>query len=202
MMNQKRIDWKLPLSVILLIILYASGAYFAGGNKTASGLILMLIGTSAMFAISVGGFLGLSRVGRHFCFQKADVTELEREDDFLLQTVGFSQSILFIYLNLVQSNEVVDGLKCFVPIAASAFFFLRGYAKIKDNSRFRYHSIWVLVVVIFLTLSSLVIVLAPPMLFLGEDVNRYLLTPVCLSIAIAPMGFIEVLCSKRYGYPK
>lgn len=202
MMNQKRSDWKLLLVTILLVILYASGAYFSAGNKTVSGLILMLIGILAMLAISIGGFLGSSRVGRHFCFQKADGTELEREDDFLLQTVGFSQSVLFIYLNLVQSNEIVDGLKCLVPIVASVFFFLRGYAKIKDNSRFRYHSIWVLVVVICLTLGSLVIVLAPPILFVGEDVNRYLLTPVCLSIVIAPMGFIKVFCSKRYGYPK
>lgn len=184
-----------------MILAYASYCYFSAGNKSLNGLALWLVGSLIMLAVPLGGYAGFARLGRRLDFGKADKYELKREDDFLLQAVGFSQSSLFIYLNLVQSDVFINILKWLVPSIASLFFFVRGYAKIKNSPQYRYYSIWILVFVLSLSLDSLLFLLIPQVFLFGEDLNRFVLLPLCFSLHLPPLGLVRVLCSKRYGYP-
>ena len=86
--------------------------------------------------------------------------ELKREDDILLQAVGFSQSTLIILLNiLVEASDVKTFVTITVIICAVTFYAVRAWAKLKNNSKCRYYSMIILAFLIGFSLYSIFIVL-------------------------------------------
>jgi len=140
--------------------------------------------------------------------RKADADELRREDDVLLQAVAFSQSLLFFFVNLTleeQENRLT--LSVLIAGFASAFYILRAWAKIKDNPKFRYYSMYVLslvlgntVVVILVGATNLII----PLDFTFDLTFEYFYIIIFFiflaTIAKLVRSFIQKICKIRYGY--
>jgi len=64
--------------------------------------------------------------------RRADRSELNREDEILLQAVAFSLSLFFIYLNLIPTSGLITLYRALVPIATVLFYTLRAWGKIKN----------------------------------------------------------------------
>ncbi|MFX0209666.1 MAG: hypothetical protein ACFFDT_27040 [Candidatus Hodarchaeota archaeon] len=193
-------DLRLILVGSVAFIGYFLLIYFESG-LTTSGLVIYfaIFGLAAMFSFMISEVL--ERIAGRIHIKKADKGELRREDDVLLQATGFSQSVLFIYLNLVPPNEIVDVFKFLVPFTAIVFYVLRGYAKIRNSNKYRYYSVRVFVFIIANSLSAIVWTINPFPLFIeGTDVSYLLLAPIYLSFAEAPQGFTKILCRNRYDY--
>ena len=134
--------------------------------------------------------------------RRASREELEREDDVLLQAVAFSQSVFFIYLNLIPGSNVVTAFKILVPIFAVLFYALRAWGKIKDDAKYRYWSIWLLFFImlntIFMFVYSWIRIF---IVFENVGLSEYFLVFLpYLGIVSGSMKFIEEIFKKRYGY--
>lgn len=133
--------------------------------------------------------------------KQASPEELKREDDVLLQAVALSQSVFFIYLNLIESSIFVIAFKIIVPIFAVFFYILRGWAKIRNSSRHRYWSIWALIFIALNTvLWSMFALITLIMGFENMEIWRYLIPSLYSSIVFGSMRFVEEIFKKRYGY--
>lgn len=133
--------------------------------------------------------------------RQAQADELYREDDVLLQSIIFSQSVLFIYLNLIESSTFVNILKIIIPIFAITFYTIRSLGKILNNPKYRYYSIWLFAFIILLTLFAFFTLLI--LGILGIEMTQ-LVQIICLNIftglLIGSMSLIEEVFRKRYGY--
>lgn len=174
--------------------------YFKSG-LTTGGLVIYfaVFGLVAMFSLMISAVL--ERIARRSHIKKAGKRELNREDDVLLQATGFSQSVLFIYLNLIPPSEIIDVFKFLIPFTAIIFYALRGYAKIKNSNKYRYYSIRVFVFIIANSLGAIVWTINPIPLFIeGADFSYLLLAPFYFSFAEVPQGLAKTLCRNRYDY--
>ena len=116
---------------VILLLLCLRGMGFAILQFV---LDIVAFGLIALIGVLVGVKLG----GR---VKKADPKELHREDDVLLEAVAFSQSILFVLLSLMQSeDELRRALLYGLVITTITFYSLRAWAKIKDSKKYRYYS--------------------------------------------------------------
>jgi len=94
-------------------------------------------------------------------FEKAKTEELEKEDDVLLEGVGFASSILFFYLSFF-SPEIPESflLSLGLVLFTIPFYLLRAFAKIRNSPKLRYYSMCVfffLMSVYFLGISLIII---------------------------------------------
>ena len=133
--------------------------------------------------------------------RQAKCDELKREDDVLLQAVAFSQSVLFVYLSLIDGSDVITGFKIIVPIVAVLFYALRAWGKITDNAKYRYWSIWLLLAIILNTIFALAYAwIGTFIVFENTEVPTYITFLLYLTIVYGSLRFVEEIFKKRYGY--
>jgi len=178
------------LSIIFVCVLFfcliSIGLGYAILQNSAIAVIQLVIGLSiGTFGLVIGEKLRL-RV------TKADDAEIKREDDVLLQAVGFSQSVLLIMVNffLVEQSVLFSIL---IITSSVGFYSLRAWAKIKNSQVFRYFSMFFLAMatsntLIFPFLSS----------FMSLDLGDYFLV-VYLGILLAFTSITRSVFTKRYG---
>jgi hypothetical protein len=164
-----------------------------------------LLGIPLFFGVLVAGFF-ITRLTRNFAnrlgerIRQASPEESRKEDDVLLQAVALSQSVFFIYLNLIPSSDFIVAFKILVPALAASFYVLRAWAKITDNARFRYWSIWLFFFIVVnsaLFFSSMAIA---SILGIEKFVTwGYLFGSLCSSILFGSMLIIGGIFKKRYG---
>lgn len=133
--------------------------------------------------------------------KQASSEELKREDDVLLQAVALSQSVFFIYLNLIEVTDIVITFKIVVPIFAVLFYVLRAWGKIKDNAKYRYHSIWVFYLIVLVAIMWVATEVTTRVV--GKD-NATLIV-VGIFLGTSTLGLyhcIEAIFKKRYGYQR
>jgi len=194
------------LALILAIILSLITFYFHPVTQTVYENMLDTILFSLFFMI--GGFLitlisqVLRRIGKRFGIeiQKARDEELKREDDVLLQAVAFSQSVLFVYLSFFSdSDHLMNSLKIMIPTVAVIFYCIRAWAKIKDNSRWRYYSVYVLFLVILSNVMAATKIIVP-LIYLGDlNAKETLITPFIWGSAVSGVFTTIEIFKKRYG---
>lgn len=118
---RSRVNLRSDITIIVILILLFLMIFFLGEIQSASGLATFF-GIFAVIVITrIGVGETLSRIAKRIRLRKATKEELRREDDFLLQATGFSQAGLFIYLNLVETNETITILKILIPFLATVF---------------------------------------------------------------------------------
>ena len=172
-------------------------------TRTVSGTLILtlgfLFGAFIGYLILVASERTAKSLGERT--RKASAEELEKEDDVLLQAVAFSQSVLFIYLNLIEGSDVVTAFKIIVPIFAVLFYVLRAWGKITHNAKYRYWSIWLLFFVFMNTILAFTYgLITTAMKFEKTDVRVFFLSFVYAGILVGSMRFIEEVFKKRYGY--
>lgn len=125
---------------------------------------------------------------------KATLEELQREDDVLLQAVGFSQSVLFIVLSLMPSEDKLQW-SFLIAIVTITFYALRAWAKIKNSPKYRYYS---MIAFAFVSSNSVTSVLKLSFDIPNESIVS--MSTIYSSIAIASAFIAEKVFRKRYGY--
>lgn len=89
-------------------------------------------------------------------FKKAEESEIKLEDDILLQATAFSQSALWIYINIAPANDFFSAMKWIVPSVAITFYAMRAYGKMKNSNFWRYRSVFALIITITSSITILV----------------------------------------------
>jgi hypothetical protein len=177
------------LTIITLTFVFVSG-YF--------NLLCELVSTSFLIFISAIPIYFVS----YFIAKKiepkikvAKKPELKREDDILLQAVGFSQSTLIILLNVImEAGEEKTSLTILIAIIAIAFYSVRAWAKLKNNTKFRYHSMVILGFVIGFSISAIIAFLVE--LFVNDETIFF---AVSSSLTMNLVTIIAIIFRKRYG---
>jgi len=135
--------------------------------------------------------------------RRADGNELNREDDILLQAVAFSQSLFFIYLNLIPTSGLVTLYRVLVPIATVLFYTLRAWGKIENESKYRYWSIllffWICLQTLFYFPFALRLHIQPVFLELQYQFGLYY-APLYVPVLFGLIRIIEEVFRKRYDY--
>jgi hypothetical protein len=131
---------------------------------------------------------------------KASTEELSREDDVLLQSTAFSQSVFFIYLNLILSSRLVEILKWTVPTVAVLFYAIRAYAKIKDSPKYRYYSIFLLVAIMTEVVLYALLQIIPTFYVEEHDVVKFYIPLMAGGFFILFLMGISDALKRRYGY--
>jgi hypothetical protein len=144
---RKRLKLPLKFAVILFcfsLVLYLLGliyprqvGFYSEKDLLVFSLVLWVI---ALFIINTSAYI--------LKLKKAEEREIRAEDDILLQGIAFSQSALWIYLNIIQANLFVNILKVFLPTFAVIFYSVRAYAKLKDSNKWRYNSLFLLAIIL------------------------------------------------------
>lgn len=135
---------------------------------------------------------------------RASPSELQREDDVLLQAVAFSQSLLLFLVNLTfKDDQIRFFLSGSIAVFAVAFYVLRAWGKIKENSKYRYYSMYVLAIVCGNTVYAIgASVIGQFMLLTTMPFFPHLLLLFTLFSVIAKSlrDLIKEVFKKRYGY--
>ena len=132
---------------------------------------------------------------------KAHAEELRREDDVLLQATALSQSVFFVYLNLIPSSRFVEILKWTVPTVAISFYIIRAYAKIRDSGKHRYYSVLILVVIMIEIVLYAIMQISPTFYIEeGYEVTRFYLSLMSGGFFIIFLIGISDALKRRYGY--
>lgn len=146
------------LLYILFVILCFVSAFFLTFNFADFSISLtdyVLLSLSFLMFIPFTAIVALPFwKGRKFFhkMKEADEEELQREDDIYIKAVTFSQSTLFIYLNLISMTSTLQFyLKWLIITTAVLFFVMRGYAKIKCSPKYRF---WSTILGIFIPLLN------------------------------------------------
>ena len=135
---------------------------------------------------------------------KAREKEIKAEDEILLQATAFSQSALWIYLNIIPSAPPINFMKWIIPPVAILFYLsLRAYAKLKDNKYWRYFSVYILALVFAASLNiSLNLAgaqLKGILVIDGVDEMNYLFSSAIALFPIISAFMLRKQIKKRYG---
>jgi hypothetical protein len=129
--------------------------------------------------------------------------ELQREDDVLLQAVAFSQTVLFFFVNIISVEvEIRMILGGMIAVFAIIFYVLRAVAKIKNNSKYRYYSMFVLSFVIsntITTILTLITGLTVSRELINSIINLTAVSSVYYSISESFADLTRNVFKKRYG---
>jgi hypothetical protein len=112
-----------------------------------SGYLTWLVGFAlgSLLALFIGLFTSTKKMKKIFeprlnKLLQSNCDELLREDDILLQSTVYSQTILFVVVSLL-SNDVVTlagiDIKIMIIVIAIGFFTIRSLAKLKDSNKLR-----------------------------------------------------------------
>jgi len=128
--------------------------------------------------------------------KKADADEIKREDDVLLEAVAFSQSVLFVLLSVMQSEDKLREALLYGTVTTTlAFYTLRAWAKIKDSPKYRYYSM-----IAFSFLSGNTITSALKLYFNIPDEFLLDMGLIYSSTAASLAYFAGKVFRKRYGH--
>lgn len=137
---------------------------------------------------------------------RASSEELRREDDVLLQAVAFSQSVFFIFLNLIPESDINLAFKVLVPIVAILFYALRAWGKIKNSAKYRYWSVWALFSIVITTLVFFMLSLteyfrdpANLLAYMYFSMVWSAVVALSLGVFLGSMRIIMAVLKKRYG---
>lgn len=170
--------------IVMLTIMYLFGPFYI--FQFSLDIIIVLPFAFVCFPIAMKA---RARV------KKAKKEELRREDDVLLQVVAFSQSIIFVLLNLTESTHKLT-LIYLVAIVTVIFYALRAWAKIKDSSKYRYRSMVVFSFVFSNSVTSIISLLFS----LPDRFYLFSLTSIYSGIAMGFSVIASLVFSKRYNY--
>lgn len=182
---------------------------FGGVSFILLGIFLSkgyLIDISFLFLSCFTGWLigdALAYLDNHFDIfsaKKASSKEVQREDDVLLECMGFLQAAIFVYLSLYPRNSLfVNTLKWSTPLFAVVFYIIRAYAKINDSNKHRYYSIYILCLLVLFDLMSFANQYSALFYIFGRDVT----ISVNVIIVSSAFGFARTIllekAKKRYG---
>jgi hypothetical protein len=193
------------LLLLLILILCAtilSIAFYLGFWSQISSFVEFI---ALLFLIIIlGGFLEVEVKPRAFARStKASADELAKEDDVLLQAVAFSQASLFFLVNLVIKDEQTKlFLSGSTAAFAGSFYALRAWGKIKNDSRYRYYSMYVLALVlgnsVFALMATLTNLLVP-ISSLPFFPNLLLILTFFSMLGKSTRDIIQSAFRKRYG---
>ncbi len=168
--------------------------------KTLTGFAELTIVFSIVY---LGGFLLVFKLVKRVSMTKAREKEIKAEDEILLQATAFSQSALWIYLNIIPSTAPINFMKWMVPTVAILFYCLRAYAKLKDNKYWRYFSVYILALVFAASLNiSLNLAgaqLKGILVIDGVDEMNYLFSSAIALFPIISAFMLRKQIKKRYG---
>jgi len=176
----------LYLGIILIVFLCSIGLYVKVMQQ------LLPVGLLSVIALSIGlvGTVSGAKIGSKI--KKADEEEVKREDDVLLEAVGFSQSVLLVLVNIFLGHQSLI-LSILIVISGVGFYSLRGCAKIKNSQILRYVSMYFLALAIS---NSLII----PLFFtFPSNTSQIFITFIYLGTASAFTSFVGFVFTKRYG---
>jgi len=199
-MTLKLDKWWLTFSIVFLLLIFLGPVVYAKtflGYIAEVGLNLIVIPFFLLFALTS------RKMQKRFSTNtKATAEELKREDDVLLQSTALSQSVFFIYLNLIPTSRLIDVLKWTVPTVAILFYTIRAYAKVTDSAKYRYYSIIVLVMIL-IEIASYVLAQIVPAIYMEER------NVVTFFTSLTSAGFFLLLLigssdalKRRYDYVK
>jgi len=182
-----RLRWILGFTtvIVILTILCLVGFLF----PVFQFLLDILIGFPFAF---VGYFFAVKASAR---VKKAKKEELRREDDVLLQAVAFSQSIIFILLNLTENTHKLT-LIYLVAMVTVVFYALRAWAKIEDSAKYRYRSMVAFSFVCSNSVTSIISLLFS----LPDRFYLFSLTSIYGGIALGVFFIASMVFSRRYDY--
>jgi hypothetical protein len=177
--------------------------YFLIEKRTFVTTVLFFgLSLAMIFLITGLGLLLASLLKKRFLFRQAEEEELKREDDILLQSTAFSQSILFIYLTLMEPTELILALKFFIPFFAFLFYTVRAYAKLKNSNQYRFLSMQVLGLVLGISIATLLLPFKASLNMVfqinGEISTIDFTTMVFNSIALGFLFSMQELFKTRY----
>ena len=148
----------------------------------------------SVFFVSTVGFTIAHKLGAKVT--EANPEEIKREDDVLLEAVAFSQSILFVLLSLMQSEDKLrEALLSGIVLTTIAFYTLRAWAKIKDSPKYRYYSMFVFAFLSGNTVSSVL-----KLYFNTPDDFILTMSTIYLTVAANLAVIASRVFKKRYGY--
>ena len=160
----------------------------------------VIVGLLISILIEFGMYAVTERLGKKVA--EADAEELKREDDVFLQGVAFSQTVLFFLVNLVVTEiglrTLLGGM---IAIFAVSFYVLRAVSKVKNNSRFRYYSMFFFSLVVsdtvVSTFASIAFLLSKE--WINSEINWISVIIVFMSIATSFRELVQKIFKKRYG---
>ena len=193
------------MSKIFLILLVVFLAIIFLGpfalSETFSGYVAeMFVLLSSMPLMFLFRWIARKTRRRFATNTKASTEELRREDDVLLQSTALSQSIFFIYLNLISSSRIIEILKWTVPIVTIFFYGMRAYSKVKDSAKYRYYSILVLVLIMIQISGFAFLQIIPAVYIEKHDVTTFYVPFVLGGFFIIFLEGISDALRRRYGY--
>jgi len=192
-------------SWIVYFAVFLTFFYFYAGQRKFVEAVLFF---GLYVAVTLFGFvLSLSLaalIKKRFLFGRASKAELKREDDILLQATGFSQSVLFVYLALMEQTVLISGFKFLVPIFAILFYLVRAYAKLKNSNTCRFWSMKLFGFVLGISIATLMMPLQPSLevFFPTDGLETFtfdLTGAVFGGVFFGFYNFVEELFKTRYG---
>jgi len=178
------------LSIIFVITLYIYLFSIGLGYQILQELAKRGIQLGITLSLGLAGLgIGIKLNSR---VTKADEEEVKREDDVLLEAVGFSHSVSLLIVNLflIEQSAILSIL---IITSGVGFYSLRGWAKIKNSQIFRYFSMF------FLSIAISNILTIPFIFsFLSFNIMDYFFF-IYLGIFFAFSGIIGFVFRKRYG---
>jgi hypothetical protein len=156
------------------------------GLRTAQGIFLFMSLEVSVIILNIFILRYLDRIS----IKEASKRELEAEDSIFLQGVAFSQSALWIVLNLITADLSILILKWLIPTLAILSYGVRAYAKLKDNNKWRYYSTITLFLILTSSLYAIIRIIFFPLcenLMLIENID------VTEALFIMPLAQIPVL---------
>lgn len=146
--------------------------------------------------VSIFGFGTFIAIKLGDRIKEADPKEIRKEDDVLLESVAFSQSILFVLLSLMQSEDRLREVLLFGTVMTTiAFYTLRAWAKIKDSPKYRYYSM-----IAFAFLSGNAVTSILKLYFNIPDEFIIDMGIIYSAISLSLARIAEKVFKKRYGY--
>lgn len=185
------IYWVIFVFAIILITVFYPNFFVLLISDTFPTVLTFMLGMIPVYLVFL--FL-IEKVNPKI--KEADNEELEKEDDILLQGVGFSQSVLFILANilLISTNEK---LRASILIASTTipFYVIRAFAKLTNNSKYRYYSMGILGFVLAFSVRTISQILLPQ----ANNFLNNLIDGISIAIAIGFIRLVFDVFSKRYG---
>ncbi len=199
-MRPKLNKWWLAFSIVFLLLVFLGPVLYVKtslGYVAEVGLMLSALPFFYLFALTS------RKMRKRFSTNtKATTEELKREDDVLLQSTALSQSVFFIYLNLIPTSRLIDILKWTVPTVAILFYTIRAYAKVKDNARYRYYSVFVLVLILIETASFVLAQIVPAFYIEEHNVVTFYTSFTSAGLSLLFLNGSSDALKRRYDYVK
>jgi len=184
-------DRKDAIVIFLMFLVFFMYAIYLG-LRSPQGISLFIFLQVSLIIVN----LFILRYIRRISIKEAREKEIEAEDSIFLQGVAFSQSTLWIVLNLITPDSSTIILKWFIPTVAILCYGLRACAKLKDNNKLRYYSTITLFLIIAGSLYAMIRIFFFPMwenLMLIEKID------VTEILVIMPLAQIPVLFFLQFG---